>query len=73
MSCRRTGPSATFFFQSLLFHLRLGVWALICAIVIGVPLGCLAGLKKDGPVDAVLRVFFGSGNFCSGFVVLRFL
>lgn len=60
-------------FTSFAVSLRLGAWALLAAIAIGIPLGCLAGLKKDGPVDGILRVFTALGISVPGFVIASVL
>jgi oligopeptide transport system permease protein len=53
--------------------LKLGIRALLLAICIGVPLGCLAGLKKDRPADGIIRVFSAIGISVPGYVVAAVL
>jgi len=53
--------------------IRVGVWSLILAVVVGIPLGCLAAYNRGKWVDSFLRVFTTFGVAVPGFVVAALL
>lgn len=55
--------------DSFLVSMNLGVKALAAAILIGIPLGCIAGLWKDKAPDSIVRVVSSIGISVPGFVV----
>ena len=55
--------------ESFAVSMQLGIRALIAAIVIGVPLGCVAGLWKEKPADGVIRVISAVGISIPGYVL----
>lgn len=59
--------------ESFAVSMGLGVRALVLAILVGVPVGCLAGLKKDRTPDAVVRVVSAVGISVPGYVVAAVL
>lgn len=52
---------------------KIGVVALIWAVVVGVPLGCLAAYNRGKWIDSLLRVISTLGISMPGFVVATFL
>ena len=52
---------------------RIGVVALVWAICVGIPLGCLAAYNRGKWIDSVLRVVCTLGVSMPGFVVATFL
>ena len=44
--------------------IRVGLWALLLAIVLGIPLGCIAAYNRGKAVDSVLRVLTTSWSRC---------
>lgn len=52
---------------------KLGVWAVIAAVVIGVPLGCIAAYNRGGWLDSVLRVITTLGVAVPSFVLCAVL
>ena len=59
--------------ESFAVSMQLGIRALIAAIVIGVPLGCVAGLWKEKPADGVIRVISAVGISIPGYVLAAVL
>lgn len=53
--------------------LRLGMIAIIAAILVGVTLGCIAGLHKGRTADAIVRVCSAVGISVPGYVVAALL
>ncbi|TPM40520.1 ABC transporter permease [Mesorhizobium sp. B2-3-4] len=60
-SLRTRRPVATDIALFLPATLELGITALLMAILIGVPLGALSAIYKDGPVDQAARVVSVAG------------
>lgn len=65
---------------TILFHqgkfelsFRVGIWALLLAVVTGIPLGCIAAYKRGSWIDNVLRVLTTFGVAVPGFVVATML
>ena len=52
---------------------KIGVIALVWAVAVGIPLGCLAAYNRGKWVDSVLRVVCTLGVSMPGFVVATFL
>lgn len=52
---------------------KVGVIALIIAVIFGVPMGCLAAYNRGGKIDSVLRVVMTLGISVPGFVVASVL
>ncbi|MBM6869825.1 ABC transporter permease [Pseudoflavonifractor phocaeensis] len=52
---------------------KIGVIALIWAVVVGVPLGCLAAYNRGKWIDSLLRIISTLGISMPGFVVATFL
>ena len=52
---------------------KIGVVALIWAVLVGVPLGCLAAYNRGKWIDSLLRVICTLGVSMPGFVVATFL
>ena len=59
--------------ESFKVSMRLGAKALCVAILIGVPVGCIAGLWKDKAPDGVIRVISAVGISLPGYVVAAVL
>ena len=52
---------------------KLGVWAVVTAVIIGVPLGCLAAYNRGKALDSVLRVITTLGVAVPSFVLCSIL
>ena len=48
---------------------KLGILAAILAVIVGVPLGCIAAYNQNKPIDSVLRVFTTVGVAIPSFVL----
>ena len=59
--------------DSFLVSMKLGIRALIAAILIGVPAGCIAGLWKDKAPDSAIRVLSSVGISVPGYVIAALL
>jgi len=59
--------------ESFLVSMQLGLKALILAILIGIPVGCIAGLFKDRTPDGVIRVVSAVGISIPGYVLAAVL
>ena len=59
--------------ESFATSMKLGVRALILAICVGIPLGCIAGLWKDRAPDGVIRVVSSIGISVPGYVIAAVL
>ena len=53
--------------------IRVGLWALLLAIVLGIPLGCIAAYNRGKAVDSVLRVLTTFGVAVPSFVFATLL
>jgi len=54
--------------ESFAVSVKLGVRALLVAILLGIPLGCIAGLFKDRLPDGIIRVVSAVGISIPGYV-----
>lgn len=52
---------------------RLGIWAVVVAVLIGVPLGCLAAYNRGNWLDSILRVVTTVGVAIPSFVLCAVL
>lgn len=52
---------------------RIGILALIVAVIIGVPLGCIAAYNRGRPLDSVLRIITTIGISVPSFVLATIL
>ncbi len=59
--------------ESFGVSMQVGVRALLLAIVIGLILGCVAGLNKDKPADSIIRVVTSIGISMPGYVIASIL
>lgn len=59
--------------DSFVISMTLGVKALIAAILIGIPAGCIAGLWKDKAPDSIVRVMSSIGISVPGYVIASIL
>lgn len=48
---------------------RIGAWAILVAIIFGIPLGCIAAFKRNKVADNIIRVWSTLGISLPGFVV----
>jgi oligopeptide transport system permease protein len=48
---------------------KLGAWAIVFAVIFGIPLGCIAAFKRNKLSDNIIRVFSTMGISVPGFVV----
>ena len=62
-----------FFFSRFGYSLRLGVFALLFAITIGIPAGILAALKQNTPIDYISLFIATVGISVPSFVMAIFL
>lgn len=68
-------PVSTIIFHQGKFELsiKLGISALALAILLGIPLGCIAAYNRDSWIDAVLRVMTTVGVAIPSFVLATLL
>ena len=59
--------------ESFSVSMRLGLRALVLAIIAGLALGCIAGLRKDKASDNVIRVFSSVGISMPSYVIASIL
>lgn len=59
--------------ESFAVSMKLGIRALFVAIIVGIPLGCIAGLWKDKIPDGIIRVISAIGISVPGFVTASVL
>ena len=59
--------------ESFRVSMQLGVKALAAAIIVGLILGCIAGLRKDRVSDNVIRVLSSIGISMPGYVIASIL
>ncbi|NMA08886.1 MAG: ABC transporter permease [Clostridiales bacterium] len=52
---------------------KLGVWAVLLAVIVGVPLGCIAAYNRGSWIDSVLRVMTTVGVAIPSFVLCSLL
>ena len=52
---------------------RVGIWALLVAVVVGIPLGCIAAYNRGRVIDSVLRVLTTFGVAVPSFVFATML
>lgn len=55
--------------ESFPISAKLGVWAIVLAILGGIPLGCIAAFKRNKLGDNIIRVFSTMGISIPGFVI----
>lgn len=53
--------------------IRVGVFALLNAVIIGIPMGCIAAYNRGKSIDSILRVIMTIGISIPGFVVATVL
>ncbi len=58
-----------------MFHIsaKVGVFAVLNAVILGIPLGCLAAYNRGKPIDSILRVIMTLGISIPSFVVATLL
>ncbi len=59
--------------ESFAVSVKLGIRALILAICIGIPVGCISGLFKDRLPDGIIRVISAVGISIPGYVIAAVL
>jgi len=59
--------------DSFAVSMQLGVRAILVAICVGIPMGCLAGLYKDRAPDSIIRVISAVGISIPGYVIAAVL
>ncbi|MBQ8073138.1 MAG: ABC transporter permease [Clostridia bacterium] len=65
---------------TILFHqgkfqlsIRVGLWALLVAVLLGIPLGCIAAYNRGRAIDSILRVLTTFGVAVPSFVFATLL
>ena len=66
---QKNRPIKDIIFESFPISAKLGAWAILLAIITGIPLGCVAALKRNKIADNVIRVFSTLGISMPSFVV----
>ena len=66
---QRNVPVLTIIKQSFPISAKIGAMAIIFAIVLGIPLGCLSALKREKWQDSVIRVISTLGIAVPSFVI----
>lgn len=73
MKMQRNRPVTTIIMEMFPVSAKIGVVALIFAVVVGVPIGCVAAFNRGNWIDSTLRVFTTIGVSIPGFVVATVL
>ncbi|MDR1800637.1 MAG: ABC transporter permease [Lachnospiraceae bacterium] len=55
--------------ESFAVSMKLGIRALLVAVFLGIPIGCIAGLWKGKVIDGFVRVFSAIGISVPGYVI----
>lgn len=59
--------------ESFSVSMKIGIRALIAAVIVGITLGCIAGLNKDKIPDNIIRVFSSVGISMPSYVIASIL
>lgn len=66
---QKNRPISDIIAESFPVSAKIGAYGIIVAIIFGIPLGCIAALKRNKTADNIIRVFSTLGISMPGFVV----
>lgn len=69
LKMQKNRPVSEIIFEKFPTSLRVGIFALLWAVVVGIPLGCLAAYRRGKLLDNIIRVLATLGIAVPGFVV----
>lgn len=69
LKMQKNRPVSEIIFEKFPTSLRVGVFALLWAVIVGIPLGCLAAYRRGKLLDNIIRVLATLGIAIPGFVV----
>lgn len=68
LKMQKNRPVSDIIFEKFPISLKVGIFALIWAVVVGIPLGCLAAYRRGKLLDNIIRVLATFGIAIPGFV-----
>ena len=70
---QKNRPVTTIIGEMFPISAKVGVFAVLNAVMLGIPLGCLAAYNRGKPIDSILRVIMTLGLSIPSFVVATLL
>ena len=70
---QKNRPVTTIIGEMFPISAKVGVFAVLNAMILGIPLGCLAAYNRGKPIDSILRVIMTLGISIPSFVVATLL
>ena len=70
---QKNRPVTTIIGEMFPISAKVGVFAVLNAVMLGIPLGCLAAYNRGKPIDSILRVIMSLGISIPSFVVATLL
>ncbi len=70
---QKNRPVTTIIGEMFPISAKVGVFAVLNAVILGIPLGCLAAYNRGKPIDSILRVIMTLGISIPSFVVATLL
>ena len=70
---QKNSPVTTIIGEMFPISAKVGVFAVLNAVILGIPLGCLAAYNRGKPIDSILRVIMTLGISIPSFVVATLL
>lgn len=70
---QKNRPVTTIIGEMFPISAKVGVFAVLNAVILGIPLGCLAANNRGKPIDSILRVIMTLGISIPSFVVATLL
>lgn len=70
---QKNRPVTTIIGEMFPISAKVGVFAVLNAVMLGIPLGCLAAYNRGKPIDSILRVIMTLGISIPSFVVATLL
>ena len=70
---QKNRPVTTIIVEMFPISAKVGVFAVLNAVMLGIPLGCLAAYNRGKPIDSILRVIMTLGISIPSFVVATLL
>ncbi len=70
---QKNRPVTTIIGEMFPISAKVGVFAVLNAVILGIPLGCLAAYNRGKPIDSILRVVMTLGISIPSFVVATLL
>lgn len=70
---QKNRPVTTIIGEMFPISAKVGVFAVLNAVILGIPLGCLAAYNRGKPIDSILRVIMTLGISIPSFVIATLL